>query len=66
MYVFYYDTFSLFFELFEEIFDYVKLCFFYIWQYLWGIFPMRLLTVGTIAFFLIYFFIELSNRSKVD
>lgn len=66
MYVYYYDFFPSFFELFQEIFDYVKLSVSYIWQYLWGIFPIRLLTIGILVFFLIYFFINLLNRSKVD
>lgn len=66
MYTPYINFFPFFIKIFDEIFGYVKLAFSYIWTYLWDFFPARLLLIGSIVFGMIYFFINLLNRSKVD
>lgn len=66
MYSAYFETFDWFMMIFAEIFSYVKMAFAFLWVFFWNIIPIRLLTIGGIVFFLIYFFVNLMNRSKVD
>lgn len=66
MYSTYFVTFDWFMMIFAEIFSYVKMAFSFLWTFLWYVYPMRLLMLGGIVFFLIYFFVNLLNRSKVD
>lgn len=66
MYSFYFFTFDGFLTVFNEILNYVRMSFSLFWGFLWGIIPFRLLSFGVIAFFVVYFFVNLINRSKVD